>query len=441
VPHDHPATWVERFTFYSVRFLSQAGQGIFLAALFLAAGRGSHGALGLSTIFVATLSASLLFGLPGGALADRIGPARALALGGLLRLSVISATLLIVHHHSWLWAAAFAYSAVSQAFTPAELALVARIRRGGTARTHSVLTVLQYAGQGTGMLVLYPALLLLGGPVAALSGAATLYVVVFGVALVLAVRMSRTRASWPALGRHGARLIGTFGFFRREPAAGYAVVLITFADMATKGAAIAGPRLCRSALGLTGHEEIALSALAAAGTVAGLVWATRWLTGAMAGRVMRLALIGIIASLLTLVAIGGTMDEMAEHTGVGVLGLLNHSSRANLLAAAPAIIVLGFFLAAAPIAARATLSDTAPRDQQARVFACQALISHAAVLLPLLLAGAGTQVAGPRVTLLAIGVVGMVLFVALEAARMRRTTPSLQPVLVVVEAAVPTALP
>jgi hypothetical protein len=35
----------------------------------------------------------------------------------------------------------------------------------------------------------------------------------------------------------------------------------------------------------------------------------------------------------------------------------------------------------------------------------------------------------------------MVLFVALEAARMRRTTPSLQPVLVVVEAAVPTALP
>ncbi|MDZ7728831.1 MAG: hypothetical protein U5Q44_11895 [Dehalococcoidia bacterium] len=60
-------------------------------------------------------------------------------------------------------AVAFLYSAASQLFTPAEMALVNSLRRGGSGGIHSSLQAQQYVAQGMGMVALAPALYFLGG--------------------------------------------------------------------------------------------------------------------------------------------------------------------------------------------------------------------------------------------------------------------------------------
>ncbi len=118
-------------TFYAMRFVSQAGQGIFLAGLFLLAGTGSRAAAGTSSLLVAMMAASLLGGLPAGSFADRIGPAISIRIGAAGRALAIAVALLVATGTIpgpavlLVAAIAFVYSATSQLYSPAEMALVA----------------------------------------------------------------------------------------------------------------------------------------------------------------------------------------------------------------------------------------------------------------------------------------------------------------------------
>src|SRR5206468_498272 len=138
------------------------------------------------------------------------------------------------------------------------------------------------------------------------------------------------------------------------------------------------------------------------------------LTLPAAQQAMRFALIGSVASVLALIMLGQGLHELAEHSRVALLVMIGESPRTALVAAAPVALVLGLCFSIAPIGARAVLTDTAPSGQQARVFASQATISHAAVIPLLVLAGAGTQYAGPETTLLFIATIGVGLLLALE---------------------------
>jgi hypothetical protein len=80
----------ERRLYYSAKFLGQLSQNLWLAALFLAAGTGGRPALDLSSLFLATIIPSVIFGLTGGSIADRLGPARGLALGATWRFSAVA---------------------------------------------------------------------------------------------------------------------------------------------------------------------------------------------------------------------------------------------------------------------------------------------------------------------------------------------------------------
>jgi len=77
--------------FYATRLVMQSAQNVLIAALFVVSGRGSHVALGLSSLLLATLLPSLLFGFLGGAVVDRVGPARGFAVGAVLRLAAVAA--------------------------------------------------------------------------------------------------------------------------------------------------------------------------------------------------------------------------------------------------------------------------------------------------------------------------------------------------------------
>ncbi|HMO95621.1 MAG TPA: hypothetical protein PKD27_05825, partial [Tepidiformaceae bacterium] len=65
--------------YYASRFVAQVSQVLLFAALFITAGTSDQAAIGLSALFIATTLAALIFGVPGGALADRVGPARGMA--------------------------------------------------------------------------------------------------------------------------------------------------------------------------------------------------------------------------------------------------------------------------------------------------------------------------------------------------------------------------
>jgi hypothetical protein len=96
--------------------------------------------------------------------------------------------------------------------------------------------------------------------------------------------------------------------------------------------------------------------------------------------------------------------------------------------ALPAALALGFCFSIAPVVARSIRSLTTPPRLQARVFATQATIAHAAVVAAVLLAGVSTQLAGPRATLVGLGVGGLVLLVATRRlGRWRSVAPTGEP--------------
>ena len=87
----------------------------------------------------------------------------------MLRLLAIGCAVAVLGHGEYAWAAAFVYSAASQVFSPAELALVSTIRRERPAGAHASLFALQFGGQIVGAFA--PALFWAGGTGAMLAGA------------------------------------------------------------------------------------------------------------------------------------------------------------------------------------------------------------------------------------------------------------------------------
>ncbi|MDZ7728810.1 MAG: hypothetical protein U5Q44_11785 [Dehalococcoidia bacterium] len=232
-----------RYLYYATRFTGQAAQNILLAGIFLAAGTSGSAAIDLSSVFVAILVPAVLLGPLGGALADRLGPARAYPLGAFLRFLVAGFALYALTGVGWVWAVAFLYSAASQLFTPAEMALVNSLRRGGSGGIHSSLQAQQYVAQGMGMVALAPALYFLGGLPAILLGA------IAGKALLVVLALGLARAMRGSTAIHGQRSREAFGFrpvarfFLAEHAATYAVALQAFKTIVSRAVFVALPCL------------------------------------------------------------------------------------------------------------------------------------------------------------------------------------------------------
>ena len=397
---------------------------MFLAALLVASGTSHAAPLAISGVLAATLAGAVLFGLPGGALADRLGAGRGLPLGAVLRLVAIAAGVVVIGHPTLVWLVAFAYSAASQVFSPAEMACVRMLQHGAPTRAHAALVLLQYGGQGLGVL-LAPALLLLGGPTLMLLGAIVLYGGVAALATLLMLHLPAP-ASSSLQGAHQALSYAEpLRFFGREPRAVYALGLLVFTDLATKSAAVALPRYLQGTLALAPWEIATLLGTAALGAAAGLLWISRVRTGGTSSRMVRLSFIGTVAAVIALVSLSRTVGEAAEHSGISLLAGLGDSSRLPFALSLPSALLLGLFLTAGPIGARALLTATAPAEQQARVFAAQTTLTHAVTILPLLLAGVGAQYAGPEASLAFIAVLGVAALVSLELTRLRRRSPAL----------------
>lgn len=410
-----------RAAFYSSRLLSQAGQTLFLVTLFLVTGAG-HSAMGLSAAFVSMTAAAILFGLPAGAVADWMGARRAFVVGAGLRALAVASGALVLSEPQWVWAVVFLYSAVSQLFSPAEMALVGVVQHGRAGMAHTALVVLQYAGQALSALALAPLLHLAGGLPLMLAAAAALQAGATVLAVVCAIETRHAGALHiRGAGRAAFDLGTTFRFLASDARAAYAVVLLAFCQLAMKALMITLPPYVVDDLDLSVRQLAVIAAVAALGGVAGFYWTSRTLTLRVAPRALKWTLLLIVLSLLTLSTLSARFIVTPGVDGLDVLQPLNLLRASSFAVPFSIAAVLAMSLTVAPIGARTILTETAPREHQARVFATQSIVTDVVVLLPILLSGVGTEFAGARVTLIVLAAVGLGMFVLLE--RVVRSAP------------------
>jgi MFS family permease len=408
------ADQLTRTAFYASRLTAQMGQGLFLAALLLSAGKGGSAATGLSSVLVAMMAAAILLSIPGGTVADRLGPARGLALGSMLRLSAITGSLLVLGRPDFAWVVAFFYSAASQIFSSSEMALVPAVRTGCSGKAHSILVTLQHSGQAVAIFVLAPALYFAGGLGAMVAAAIVAYCCVLGIALFLAYRLGGTRFARPEHEAKRASLAPTLRFLSRDPRAIWAVGLLVFAELAMKSTAVSLPLYFKEDLRLADWQTVALIATGLVGLVIGLAWAGRTLTMNLASRAMRAVMVITVFSVLALAGLSTGLQELAAHSQIEQLERFQGSLNMGFAVALPVALLMGLCLSIAPVTARTVLSETAPRGHHGRVFATQGAFTDLVLVLPLLLAGFGTDFAGARVTFLCVGTVGTAVFLMLE---------------------------
>jgi MFS family permease len=407
----------ERQLYYGARFVAQIAQNIMLAALLVIAGTGSHAALGLSSLLIANIIPAIAFGVLGGAASDRIGASRGFMLGSVLRLLTVTAALIFMHGPAMVWAVAFVYSAASQISTPSEMALVRTIRHGSSAPVHSWLVAVQYAGQGVGMLVLAPALYLLGGTELMLMGSVIGFFLLSVMTAVLSMRLRATPAGHLQPAREAFSFRSTLGFFRHQPLARDAVTVLAVKSMVTQGIVVALPLYMKHDMGLGHTATAALLVPGIIGTIAGLLWAGPTITKARAATAMRLSLLAMAVSVFALAALDFGITAVVDFAQLPPVTHLQASLNTTYLVAFPIAFLLGLARSGAMVSARVALTETAPVDQQARVYAVQSTLTDALVVMPLLLLGVGAQVAGARPTLAVIGIFATLAFIAMERTR------------------------
>ena len=409
----------ERSLYYAAKFLAQTSQNVWLAALFLTAGTSKNAALDLSSVMLATLLPSIVFGLPGGSIVDRLGPTRGYVAGAVLRFVPIAAAVVLLDGGTSASLFAFLYSTGSQVFTPAEMALVKPLQTQQAGRVHSWLVALQYGGQGMGALVLAPALYFIGGPTAMVAGAAVGFLALTGVTGFLAYRLRDLEIERERTVRGALRFNETMRFFGREHIARYALLALGMKMLVTKGIIVALPFYLERDMGLQFSALAFLAAPGVLGVVAGLVWCGRSLTLERAHSVMRFAFVGMAVSMLALAALDYGITAIARYSQVPPIVRMEAEMNTTFAVAAPVAFLLGLCLSGVLIAARVALTETAPLGQQARVFAVQLTLTEALIALPLLMLGVGTTYAGARMTLGVLSGVLLLAFTLLELDRAR----------------------
>lgn len=401
--------------YYTSRLASQIGQGVFFAYLVVVAGPfGDGGAFGLGSVIVAMTVAALTLGPLGGGVVDRIGPRFALVVGAVLRVGALTAGLVLLQRGDLAWAIAFGYSAASQLFSPAELALVPAIGRRRPAGVHASLFALQFGGQAVGGFMLAPLFYLLGAASGMLFGAIILYAIVAAVAALLARELGPVVAGAGERERSGLRIGRTLRFFGHEPRALYAVGVLAFFDVATKVLMVSAPVYLKTELDLSGTQIVMLAVTGGSGAVIGLGWAARGMSAEVARPAMRWVLAAPLVAMFALAPLGYGVSTLSIadtplNAGWHVAPLI-----VGTVTAFPAAFLLGLSTGAVSVVARTVLTATAPLGHHGRVFAAEAVLSQLFVIPGLLLAGLATDLVSARATLVAMAIIGTLLLVLLE---------------------------
>jgi hypothetical protein len=253
-------------------------------------------------------------------------------------------------------------------------------------------------------------------------------VLLVGVSLLLVVDLRGTAATLTQRSRDAFSFGTTLRLFAEHEIARYAVVVLAFQVIVGRGIVVALPLYLQKDMGLGNDALIYLVAPGVLGVAAGLLWSSRAVTFARSGGIMRVSLMGMIVSVFALAVLDYGLAAFAQYSQVPPIARLEASMNTTFVVALPVAFLLGLSLSGGLISSRVALTETAPAGQQARVFAVQGTLTDVLLVLPLIAAGVGTQFAGARITLAAIGVLAVLAIVALELPRLARraSVPTLE---------------
>ena len=397
--------------YLGARAFGQTGHNLFVASLFIIAGTSGHASIGLGSLLAATTIASVVFGIAGGSLADRMGPGRGFATGAALRACAIALAMVLPMPAALLVALAFGYSAISQLHNPAEMALVKVISARQAGRIHSVLVAIQYAGQGMGFLVLAPTLYFVGGVEAALAGALFIVLVQLAMAAVLAIRIRplvvEAVAEASAIGdeprKRFAGLRETATFFSGSEPARDALAVHALKSLVAQVIMVAFPLYLKNDLSLGTEGALFLLVPGIAGAAAGLAWSGMGLSLEGTARAMKLSILGMAVAAFALAALDFGMAFAFTYSQVPPLVRIEAALNTTVIVAMPVAFLVGATLSVSMVASRLALTAAAPLAIQSRVFALQNTVADAFIILPLLFAGVIAEFLGARATLGSLG--------------------------------------
>lgn len=386
------------------RVLGQAAWNAMIYGLLILVVEQSGSSVQSTFLIVAMTLPSILFGIPGGALADMFPLRFSLTAGYLLRAVVAAALIYYRDDLSYIYILVFAASCVGQVFTPAEAATVpAVVRRDQLSSANSLMILTMIMGQIIGAVTLAPILLKLLGPAAVFTVCMLFFLAATYVIgwMASGYGSSKVEEDRPKMGvieamREGFRILST----KRH--AYLAIIYLVTATTMSKMLIILMPKYVEDVLKIAPEDTVFVAAPAAIGAALGLVLApplSRWLG---AWRVVAIGFAVLMAGLMGLGLVVFVRDFIQDNLDFGITFVEEEVGVSSVITVTMLLAMpVGFAFTLVAVAARVVMNEQAPQEVQGRVFAVQMAVGDFFSLMPLLLVGVVADVVGVRATLLA----------------------------------------
>lgn len=380
-----------------------------LIAIVQRTGSGVH-----STLLVAAFTLpAIVFGIPAGAIADRL-PKRPVLVAALIIRAGLALVLLRVISDVWkTYGIILLFAAVGQVFGPVWVAVLPRlVGLDRLSRAHALLNLAQLGGQVAGIVVLAPLLLkTLGDRPVYVTVAVFLIAAVVMIVRIGPIEGDVVHDIDPEKTARAVRtgLLAGWATITSDAKTYVAVVQLTIVACLLKSLVVLFPFFTREVLHIAPENTVFVAAPAAIGAAIGLALAPAL---AFVGR-SRLATAGFATLVLSLAGLALVKLLRPFVAGPMHLGMTGIARRADIppvvTTAMLFAIPMGLGISLTLVAARTVLNERTPEGVQARVFATQGAIANVASLVPLFITGALTSVIGARPVMLLAAIVSGIL--------------------------------
>lgn len=423
IPYNHPLLQQAAFrTFWLSRLAIQTAQGALLYTLLIVVADRTDASF-YNALFVAcSIVPSIIFGLPGGIVVDSL-PRRPIMLTlNMLRFAFVFLLFMREPSLGGIFAATIAIWVIHQFYSPSESAVVAALvppERFVAAQALSNLALT--LAQLTGLVILAPVLLKLGGPRAIYGGCAVIY----AMAVVLSALLPPLDEHLPSSQRFRARgrnlaqvraprsfrtgwtaLLKGWEVVRRDRIAFEALADDMLVGIGMTSLVVIMPVYLERVLGTAKENTVFVFAPAALGLVIGLRVAP--LVGKIVGE-RRVATLSVLAFSVVIGALG-FVERLEQFLDDGLR--LPLSELADIAGLAPMIFLVmllsipaGFASALVGVTTRSILLNRTPPAARGQVIATQNLIGNLVALVPTLLTGAVADIIGVEPIAVAVAVV------------------------------------
>ncbi|MCA1666705.1 MAG: MFS transporter [Thermomicrobia bacterium] len=366
-----------------------------------------------STLFVIALTIpGVIFGLPAGAIADRLPKRPVLIVALALRIG-LTLWLIRVHSNIWLiYGVTLAFFAVGQVFAPIWIAVLPRlVGIARLSRAHALLNLAQLGGQVAGVVLIAPILLKTLGDRAVLIVVALFLIGATVITARLGALSDGTRlipGQGTAVREARTGILAGWQIITADAALFAATLQLAIVASLLRSLIVLFPFYTDQVLGIAPENAVYVAAPAAVGAALGLALAPAL---GVIGR-SRLATIGfaiLVGALACLGLVNLLRPLIAGPLHLGMTGLADRVGVPPIVTTAMLFAVpLGFGIALNLVAARTVLNERAPEEAQARVFATQSALATVVSLVPLLFVGVLTSVVGARPVMLLAAILAAV---------------------------------